>query len=237
MDNAGYITLTRQSGLMREMRVVANNIANSATTGYRQQGLIFSEHIKSVESGASLSMATANVRNTSMVQGGLTRTGGTLDFAIEGEGFFLIETPLGERMSRAGSFSASAEGDLVTNDGYRVLDAGGAPLFVPPSATDLSVAADGTISTGGQPIGQIGLVQPVDMNAVFREDGVMFRSEAGVEPVENARILQGYLEDSNVDPISQIARMIEIQRAYEMGQKFLEAEDERIRNSMKTFIR
>ena len=75
------------------------------------------------------------------------------------------------------------------------------------------------------------------MNAVFREDGVMFRSEAGVEPVENARILQGYLEDSIVDPISQIARMIEIQRAYEMGQKFLEAEDERIRNSMKTFIR
>jgi len=237
LDNAGYVTLTRQSGLMREMRVVANNIANSATTGYRQEGLIFSEHIKRVEAGPSLSMATANVRNTSLVQGGLTQTGGQFDFAIEGDGFFLIETPLGERLTRSGSFSPSAEGDLVTNDGFRVLDAGGAPIFIPPDATDISVAADGTVSSNGRPLAQIGLVSPTDMNQVFREDGVMFRSETGTEIVENGRILQGFLESSNVDPITQIARMIEIQRAYEMGQKFLESEDERIRNSMKTFVR
>lgn len=237
MDNAGYVTLTRQSGLMREMQVVANNIANTATAGYRQEGLIFSEYIKRVEGGASLSMATANVRNTSLVQGGLTQTGGQFDFAIEGDGFFLIETPLGERLTRSGSFSPSAEGDLVTNDGFRVLDAGGAPIFIPPDATDLSVAADGTVSSNGRPLAQIGLVTPTDMNQVFREDGVMFRSEAGTEIVENGRILQGFLESSNVDPITQITRMIEIQRAYEMGQKFLESEDERIRNSMKTFVR
>jgi flagellar basal-body rod protein FlgF len=237
MDNIGYTTLTRQSGLMREMQVVANNIANAATTGFRQEGLVFGEHIKRLDDAPSVSMATANIRNTSMMQGGLTQTGGTFDFAIEGDGFFLIETPQGERLSRAGSFSLSAEGDLVTNDGYRVLDAGGAPVFVPPDASDLSVAADGTMSSNGRPLSQIGLFQPSDPNAMIREDGVMFRSEGGVEPHEGSAILQGFLEGSNVDPISQIARMIEVQRSYELGQKFLEADDERIRNSLKTFVK
>lgn len=237
MDNAIYTTLTRQSGLMREMQVVANNIANAATTGFRQEGVIFSEHVKRIEGGASLSMATANVRNTSMLQGGLTQTGGPLDLAIEGEGFFLIETPQGERLTRAGHFSASADSELVTPDGFRVLDTGGAPVFLPPDASDLSVAADGTLSAGGIPLAQIGLVQPVDPLGMIRETGVMFRAEAGIEPAEAGRILQGFLESSNVDPISQIARMIEVQRAYEMGQSFLEREDERIRAAIKTFIR
>ena len=237
MESAGYTTLTRQAGLLREMQTVANNIANSATTGYRQEGLIFGEYVQNTENGPSISMATANVRNTSMVQGGLTQTGGQLDFAVEGEGFFLIETPSGERLTRAGNFALSAEGDLVTLDGFRVLDAGGAPIFIPPNASDLSVAADGTISSNGQPIGQLGLVQPVDPTSLVREDGVKFRADGGTEPVLGGRIVQGFLEGSNVDPVGQIARMIEVQRAYEMGQSFLDAENERIRNALKTFVK
>lgn len=235
MDNSTYTTLTRQSGLMREMQVVANNIANAATTGFRQEGLIFSEHVSRVEGGESLSMATANVRQTSAMQGTLTQTGGTFDLAIEGEGFFLIETPMGERLTRAGSFSPNAAGDLVTNDGFRVLDAGAAPIFIPPDAMDLSVAADGTVSTNGRAIAQIGLYQPVEPAMMQREDGVMFRADEGVEPSVGGKVLQGFLEGSNVDPISQIARMIEVQRAYEMGQSFLQAEDERVRNAMRSF--
>src|SRR6056297_1694665 len=226
METAGYTTLTRQAGLLREMQVVANNIANSATTGYRQEGLIFSEYVKRVQDGPSLSMATANVRNTSMMQGGLAQTGGRLDFAIEGDGFFLIETPAGQRLTRAGSFALSAEGDLVTQDGFRVLDAGGAPVFVPPDATDLNVAADGTMSANGRPLTQIGLVEPADPLDMIREDGVMFRTESQIEPALNGKLRQGFLEGANVDPIGQITRMIEVQRAYEMGQSFLDAENE-----------
>lgn len=237
MDNAGYTALSRQSGLMREMRVVANNIANSATTGFRQEGLVFSEHVAAIGNGPSISMAGATVRNTSLVQGTLTETRGPLDLAIEGEGFFLIETPQGERLTRAGNFTANGEGDLVTNDGFRVLDAGGAPVFIPPDATDLGISADGTVSAGGRPLTQIGLYLPVDGNGLVREDGVMFRSEAGVEPAANGRILQGFLENSNVDPIGQLARMIEVQRAYELGQSFLDAENERLRDAVKTFIK
>jgi flagellar basal-body rod protein FlgF len=237
MDNAIYATLTRQSGLMREMQLIANNIANAATTGYRQEGLVFSEFIRRIDGGESLSMATATVRDTSMLQGSMTQTGGNLDLAIDGDGFFLVETAQGQRLTRAGHFMVSAAGDLVTPAGHMVLDAGGAAIFVPPDAVDLSVSGDGTISTGGQPLGQIGVVLPADPVALTRETGTLFRSEQGTVPSDTGRVLQGFLESSNVDPVGQIARMIQVQRAYEMGQALLEREDERIRTAIKTFIR
>ncbi|WP_297772878.1 flagellar hook-basal body complex protein [uncultured Roseovarius sp.] len=237
MENAGYTTLTRQSGLLRELQVVANNIANAATTGYRQEGLIFSEFVSRGQEGPSLSMARGNVRMTSMLQGPLVHTGGTLDMAIEGEGFFLVETPEGERLTRAGNFTMSAQGDLVTPDGYRVLDAGGAPVFVPPDSQSIGLSPDGTLSDNGRPLAQIGLVRPIESFELTREDGVMFRSAGGFEPILESRVLQGFLEGANVDPISQIARMIEVQRAYEMGQSFLDSENERVMTALDSFIR
>jgi flagellar basal-body rod protein FlgF len=237
MEASGYTTLTRQSGLMSELRIVANNIANAATTGYRQDGLVFSEYVKRTGGGESLSMAQGNVRSLSARQGALDQTGGRLDMAIEGDGFFVIETPAGERLTRAGNFTRSAAGDLVTPDGFRVLDAGGAPVFVSPDITDPGVSPDGTVSDGDRPIAQLGLVRPVEGTDLLREDGVMFRAEGEVEPAPKARILQGFLEASNVDPLGQIARMIEVQRAYEAGQSFLDAENERMMKALDTFTR
>lgn len=237
MDSTGYIALTRQNGLLREMQVVANNIANAATTGYRQEGVVFSEYVSAVDGAPSLSMGQANVRRTSFEQGTLEQTGGTFDLAIEGDGFFLIETAQGQRLTRAGGFSPNAEGDLVTFDGNRVLDAGGAPVFVPPDARNIAISPDGTISADGALVGQVGVVQPVAADDLVREGGVMFRADGGFEPAENARVLQGFVEASNVDPITQLARMIEIQRAYEMGQSFLDSEDERVRRAMDAMMK
>jgi flagellar basal-body rod protein FlgF len=237
MSSTGYITLSRQGGLLNEMRVVANNIANASTSGFRQEGVVFSEYVQSVERGSSLSMSRGQVRKTSFEQGTLTQTNGQFDFAIEGDGFFMIQTPQGDRLTRAGSFAPNAAGDLVTNDGHPVLDAGGAPVFVPAGEGRVSVASDGTISVAGQPVGQIGVFVPVDPLSLKRENGVRFDAPGGTEPAENARIVQGFVENSNVDPILQIARMIEVQRAYEMGQSFLETEDQRIREALKKMIR
>ncbi|MEJ6403217.1 flagellar hook-basal body complex protein [Yoonia sp. 2307UL14-13] len=231
MDNAGYTALTRQAGLMQEMQIIANNIANASTTGFRAEGVMFAEHVKSLGPDMpSLSMAKAAVRDTIMLQGSLSQTGGTFDLAIEGEGFFLIETPNGQRLTRAGAFQPNANGDLVTPDGYPVLDAGGAPVFVPQGAGAMGISADGTISANGQPIGQVGLVRPIDPADLTREGGVMFATAGGTEPIPDGRMLQGFLEDSNVNPIAQISRMIEVQRSYELGQSFLDKEDERIRS-------
>lgn len=237
MENASYTALTRQSGLMREMSVIANNIANANTTGYRQEGLVFSEVVQKVQGAPSLSMATARARATSLQSGTMTQTGGPLDVAIDGQGFFLIQTPSGERLSRAGHFLPNAQGDLVTPDGHAVLDAGGAPLFVPRGVGVISIAPDGTMSADDQLLGQIGIVRPSAGTQIIRDDGVHFRADGPIEPSFDARIRQGFLEGSNVDPMTQIARMIEVQRAYEMGQSFAESENERIRNAMRTIIK
>ncbi len=237
METTGYATLSRQSGLMREMQLVANNIANAATAGYRQEGLIFSEFIKVSEEGPSLSMSEARIRNTSMEPGAMTKTNGAFDLAIEGDGFFLVETPRGNRLTRAGQFSPNAEGELVTNAGYRVLDSGSAALFVPPDAHDIAIAPDGTMSAGGAPLAQLGLFLAADQNDLVREDGVLFRVEGDIIPAPDARMLQGFVEGSNVNAIGQLARMVEVQRSYELGQSFLKAEDDRVRQAIKALIR
>lgn len=238
MDNAGYTALTRQTGLQREMQSIANNIANISTTGFQKEGLLFSEHVHAMGDGEpSLSMAHANVQLTSALQGPLTQTGGSFDFAIEGDGYFLIETPVGNQLTRAGGFTPNAEGDLVTGDGYPLLDNGGSHIFVPPDAGSIDLAPDGTLSANGSPLGQIGLYQPVNPTELLRQDGVRFSAASGVEASEDSVLVQGFLEGSNVNPISEIARMIEVQHAYELGQKFLDKEDERIRNVLQTLGR
>ena len=238
MASAGYTALTRQSGLMREMQMVANNIANASTTGFRREGLIFSEFVAALEPGEpSLSMATADVRNTDTRQGSLTQTGGNFDLAIEGKGYFLVETAEGQELTRAGSFTPSAEGEMVTPDGARLLDGGGAPIFIPPDAKSISVSADGTLSADGRPLTQIGLYEPTESTDMARRQGVRFAVTGDLDPVEGSAILQGFVENSNVDPVSEIARMIEVQQAYQMGQQFLDKEDERIRSVLQTLGR
>ncbi len=235
MENASYTTLTRQVGLMREMQVVANNIANISTTGFRAEAIIFAEHVEALGRGQdSLSMAVANGRMISAQQGALEQTGGDFDFAIEGDGFFLIETPEGAALTRAGAFIRNEFGELVTPDGHLLLDGGGAPVFVPPDARTVNLAGDGTLSADDRPLTVIGLWQPVDPNDLTRMAGVMFTAAAGVEPAAETQVLQGFLEQSNVNPVAQIARMIEVQRSYELGSSFLDKEDQRIRDFLRT---
>ncbi len=238
MDNATYAALTRQSGLANELRVVANNIANASTTGFRAEGVVFSEYVNVLSNDHdSLSMASARVRETNDAQGVLKQTNATFDLAIEGEGFFLVQTPAGERLTRAGHFTPNANGDLVDADGFPVLDAGGAPVFVPTGAGPVGIGADGVISAGGQLVGQIGVVVPTNPLGLIREGGTRFEAPDGFDPAQEARVVQGFLEGSNVNPTQEIARMIEVQRAYELGQSFLDKEDERIRAVMQALGR
>jgi flagellar basal-body rod protein FlgF len=236
MDAAGYAALTRQSGLMREMQVVANNIANISTNGFRREGVIFEEYIIGGQDGPSLSMATGDARVIDLHQAGISQTGGAFDFAIQGEGFFQLQTPDGPRLTRAGSFTPSPTGELVNNDGYRLLDSGGAPIILPAATGAIAVSQDGTVSAAGAPLAQIGLWQPADPLTLQHQAGTLF-SANGVVPSEGAKVMQGYLEDSNVNPVLEIARMIEVQRAYEMGQSFMDQEDKRMRGVVDTLGR
>lgn len=238
MDNAIYTALTRQTGLLAEMDVVANNLANSSTTGFRAQGAVFSEFVRDTgPDGKSLSMARLNAYRTDLSQAGLRNTGGTYDLAIEGSGFFAVQTPEGPALTRAGAFVPTASGELATADGHPVLDAGLSPVFVPPDAQTLAISSDGTVSADGIPIGQIGVFEPGDPVNLKRMSGTLFTAGEDIEASETGRVLQGFVESSNVNPITEITRMIEVQRAYEMGQKLLDQEHERIRNIMQTLTK
>ena len=237
MDNAIYAALTRQAGLMREMRAVANNMANSSTAGFRREGVVFSEHMTALDrQRGTLSMANAQEREVDLTPAALSQTGGKLDLALEREGFFMVQTPQGNRLTRAGAFMMSPEGELVNADGYRVLDEGQAPIALPPGARSIGVGADGTISADGQPVGRVGVFDQPDRTLLRHEGGTLFSAE-GAEPAPDAVVRQGFLEESNVNPVLEIARMIEVQRAYELGQSFLDGEDGRIRAIISVSVR
>lgn len=235
MDATGYVGLARQTGLMQEMQVIANNMANAGTTGFRREGVIFAEYVQGQAGGPSLSMAHATGRAVDLAQAGLTQTGGTYDLAIRGAGFFQIATPNGPRLTRAGAFTPDAAGNLVTPQGDALLDDGGSPMAVPPGARRVQIAADGTLSADGAPLGRVGLWLPDDPNSLRHVAGTQF-SAGSLQPA-TATLQQGALEDSNVEPVAEVARMIEVQRAYELGQGFLDHEDERLRGVIQTLGR
>ena len=235
MSNAIYTMLGRQQGLMQEMQVVANNLANSSTTGYKSDRAMFGEFLVATGSqSSSLSMGGLAGHSFAMTQGALKITGGQLDLAIQGDGFFLVDTPQGQRLTRAGNFQMSPDGKLVDSNGSALLSAGGSPINIPQSASQIRIASDGTVSVSSgdgippQDVGQVGVVT-VDQDATLvRDSNSYFSAPDGHKPAENTEIVQGALEQSNVSPVLEVARMIEVQRAYEAGQTLFEREDQRI---------
>lgn len=227
MSNAIYATLARQHGLMQEMQVVSNNLANSSTTGYKTDRAIFAEFLVSTGSDASsLSMGSLAGHSFEMEQGGLKVTGGQFDLAVQGDGYFTVDTPQGTRLTRAGQFQLAANGNLIDMNGSNVLNAGGGPITIPPEATNLVISADGTISANGLQIDQVGVVVPD--GDLMRDSNTYFSAAGGFVAAKDFGIVQGALEQSNVSPVLEVSRMIEVQRAYEAGQTLLETEDQRI---------
>ena len=226
MSNSIYATLSRQDGLLKELQVVANNIANTNTTGYKTDRAIFAEYLVSTgDQTPSLSMGALAGHTFDLTQGTVKFTGGQFDLAIQGEGFFALQTPAGERLTRAGAFQLSATGELITPDGANVLDSGNTPIQIPPEAASISIAGDGSISADGELLGQIGVFRA--NGQLQRDTDTRFTAEGGTEAIENANVLQGAVEQSNVSPVLEMARMIKVQRAYEAGQNVLEQEHQR----------
>lgn len=230
MDMIGQLALARQTGLDREMSVIANNLANMSTTGYRNEGVVFSESVQAAPPGGeSVSMAALSARFDRDTSGALVATGGALDLAVQGRGYFQIEGSGGVRLTRAGAFTQDADGQVVTAQGEFLLDAAGTRILLPPGAGAPKIAADGTMTLDGEPIAAIGLFVPAEGASFERLDGVRFRSDAPFVPFDGGHVAQGFLEGSNTSPVVEMTRMIDVQRAYEFAQALQDREDERQR--------
>jgi flagellar basal-body rod protein FlgF len=241
MENALLVGLSRQVALRRELDVIANNLANLGTAGFKGESVLFEQFIGS---GAhaddfptyvdrQVSYVLDRETRTDLSQGSFERTGSPFDTAIDGEGFFVVETPQGDRYSRAGSFSLNANGELVTASGYRVLGDGG-PITLDPNDTNISIARDGTISTPAGERGKLRLVRFESAAQLTRYGDNLFASDAPPLPAEpRTRVVQGSLEKSNVHPVLEMGRMIEVTRAYTTLANLMSRSDELRRSAIE----
>jgi flagellar basal-body rod protein FlgF len=248
MENTLLVGLSRQMALTHELDIIANNIANVDTVGFKADNASFSQYLMP---GASDGEFTGNDRRIRFVQdraswtdmspGALQQTGNPLDVAVDGKGYFVVQTARGQRYTRNGSFQISATGQLVTSEGDPVLGNGG-PITFQVGDHDVNISGNGIITvrdSSGTPDSQRGQLQIVsfDRPQALQKDGdSLFTAANGVNPgptPQGTRVVQGSLEKSNVHAIAEMARMIEITRNYSDIAAILQQEGDLRRNALQ----
>ncbi len=240
MESTSYIALSRQMGLWREMDIVANNLANMNTTGYKNEQILFSEYLVNTRDTErrlpeKLAYTTDFGTMRDLTEGAMESTANPLDLALDGEGYFVVEGPTGPLYTRAGRFTLTGDGMLTTSDGLPVLSTAGTPVIVAPTETELTISSSGTVSTENGVIGQLDVATFEDQQSLLNVGAQLFDA-AGQEPqaAEGTQVRQGFLERSNVVPVVEMTRMIDIQRSYEAANKLIETENERVTDAMRT---
>jgi flagellar basal-body rod protein FlgF len=228
MQNAIYVGLSKQVALHREMDVIANNLANMDTNGFKSEGVTFEEYLSPkarVDHPSPSDRRVSYVRESGSVtdfsEGSLQQTGNTFDLAIRGDGYFVVQTPSGERYTRNGSFTLNAQGQLVNMQGYPVMGQNG-PLQFDQQDANITFGREGTITAtnGIQPQvierGKLRLVRFANQNTLLREGAGLYAAAGQTpQPADVATsVSQGTLEKSNVNPILEMTRMLEVTRSY-----------------------
>lgn len=244
MDSPGYILISRLSLQERSTQALAHNIANVDTPGFRAMRPVFGQVMVNVRGAGALpgdgTMSFPQDRATwrDMAPGSLQTTGNPLDVAIDGEGFFTLETPKGERYTRAGRFSIGANGRLVDQEGNAVLDSRGRPISFAAQDTRIEITKSGVIHSENGEIARLRLVRFEKPQNLEAEGNRLFdaKNEAPV-PVDAPKVLQGALEGSNVSPVLEITRLTAEMREFQYASMFTEREGERITNAVERIMR
>ncbi len=235
-----YINLTTQTTLRRAMDVVANNVANMNTIGFKAEQVMMEPETMAP---ASMRVGPEPIKFVTdwgqwrdMTEGAIEQTSNPLDFAIGGEGFFEIDTPNGPRYTRAGNFTLDEAGQLVTQDGHTVIGDGGAITLLPDGGRP-TVSKDGTISQNGEPVGRLTAVSFANNKALEKVGNNMFASEEPPQAAPAASINQGMLERSNVNGILEMTRLMEIQKAYKRASDTIGSMDDMAKRTIQRFGR
>ena len=236
MQNGLYVALSSQIALEKRLNTIADNVANASTIGFRATGVKFEDVVSGINDKA-LSFVTSGDTYISDTNGPLRETGNPFDFAIKGDAWFGIETPAGTVMTRDGRFTLTENGELVTIEGYPVLDAGGAPIQLDPRNGPPRAGADGSLRQGDNLVGALGLFNfdPGPNFVRFGNSGIVPAGEP--EPVVDrldAGVVQGFLEESNVNPVLEITRLIMVQRAFENGAAMIRDTESSYDEAIKT---
>ena len=217
MDTGLYVSLSAQMALERRLNTIANNVANSNTTGFRAGKVRFEEVLDGIAT-KSPSFVSQGQSYLSPKSGGVTQTGAVLDFAVQGDVWFAAETSAGTIVTRDGRFKMAETGELLTMEGHKVLDAGGSPVQLNPAGGKPEVSRDGLVSQGGSQVSSIGVFE-YQPTANFRRHGSSgIIAETPPEPVVNRSdvgVVQGFIEKSNVDAVAEMSKLIIVHRAFD----------------------
>ncbi|HTK84673.1 MAG TPA: flagellar basal-body rod protein FlgF [Patescibacteria group bacterium] len=239
MENSFYVGISRQSVLQDQMDLIANNIANINTPGYRAQNMVFEEYLtKAQNNGKGLdntddrvSMVTPYGQFQSTAPGPVEHTGNPLDVALNGPGYLGVQTPQGIMYTRAGNFQINAKGELVTGTGQIVAGKSGGALVIPKDARQVTISSDGTVATDKGAVGQLMVSEFANEQDLDPAGNGLYKlsphatSTAG--PALNTKVVQGSLEGSNVQAITETTRMIDVLREYQATQNMLQTEHDR----------
>lgn len=248
MDNTLLIGLSRQTALRRELEIVANNIANLNTTGFKADGAVFAEYLQTgaraerfLAPDQRLSFVHDRMSWHDMSQGTVQQTGNPLDVAIDGDGMLVVQTPRGERYTRNGSLQISATGELVTSSGDRILGDGG-PIVLQATDKDIVITKDGTVKvregislTSDSTRGRLRVVSFASVQQLQKDGASTFKAPEGVvpQPAAKVNIVQGAIEKSNVRSVIEVTRMIELTRAYTEVAGILQQQNDLRKNSIQ----
>ncbi|OCW56199.1 flagellar basal-body rod protein FlgF [Hoeflea olei] len=236
MQGSLYVAISSQIALERRLTTLADNVANANTTGFRATEVKFNEVL--ADTGvANVSFVNQGEEFLNTANGGLNATGNQLDFAIRGDAWFMIETPTGKMLTRDGRFTISDNGQLVNIDGYPVLDPGEAPIQLNPAGSEPRAGRDGGLQQDGVRLGAIGLFE-ADLTQGFQR-----KASLGIVPTvppqplvdaNSAGLLQGYVEESNVNPVSEMSRLIMLSRAFENATAMMKATEDVFKEAIQT---
>lgn len=243
MDNTKYIALSRQMGLWKQMDIVSNNMANMNTSGYKQDDAIFSSYLVKTKEAEGFGKVPVYFTQDfgsfqDFQEGAIVQTGNALDVALKGDSFFSIETPYGERYTKKGQFSLDADGKLVTMDGDTVLSENNEPFFFAPGENQINITENGEVETENGIVGRLKLVKFADNQKLLKVANTMFENVAGNAMEINGggvQVIQGAVEKSNVEPISEMTKLINLQRSYEYVQQMIDEEHERVSNTISAY--
>lgn len=238
MENAQLISLSRQIALQRQMDVVANNMANINTTGFKSENMLFEDYLMPVAKNNDFTGGDSGLHYTQdwstihdMTSGPIEQTGNPLDVALDGEGFLTVQTSAGEVYTRSGALQINASGTLVDLNGNPVLSESG-PVKFGDSDTDITIASNGAIMTSNGGKGRLKLVEFDDPQLLAREGDNYYSGPAGT-PATATRVVQGSIEKSNVSGVTEMANMIRVQRAYQTLAGLLQRQDDLQRTAIQ----
>jgi flagellar basal-body rod protein FlgF len=217
MQSSLYVGLSGQLALQRRMDTIASNIANQSTAGFRSEDVTFAS-VMSTAGVEPVTYATRGQTHISRRMGDVVRTGNPLDVALQGQGWLSIDTGAGPAYTRDGRLQMSAAGALQTVTGRAVLDAGGAPIQANPNGGPLSITRTGAVVQDGQTVGSIGLFLIPPNATLSRLEGASVRPDTpavAASEGDDVGLLSGYIERSNVDPIKEMTRLIQVHRTFD----------------------